>query len=216
MYLIGLCGRSGSGKSLVCTILKAHGVYVIDADEVCRTIYRYDVECIAELAEQFGSDIVTDSGIDRKLLGSRAFANEASLKSLNAISHKYIIKAILAEKQNAFDNGYRYVVVDAPTLFESGLNEHCDAIVAVFSYKTMLYSRLKRREKISDDTFEKRYNSQKSNHFLINNCDAVIKNTGALKLLKLNTHRAFFLVQIKLGELKACKEKKRYAIKKYS
>lgn len=215
MYLIGLCGRSGSGKSLVCTFLKQKGVYIIDADLVCREVYASSSECISELSERFGADIVTDNGIDRNLLGKRAFQSKESLDMLNAISHKFIISAILNEKQSAFTNGYKYVVVDAPTLFESSLNEHCDAIVSVFSCKRMLYSRLRNRENISNEAFQKRYKAQKTNKFLVSNSDAVIKNAGSLKELKRNTHKAFLLLQIKLGEYKREKEHRRYVCKKY-
>lgn len=211
--MIGLCGRSGSGKTMVSSILARQGVYTIDADDVCRRLYRENAECIFELAESFGKDIVCEKGIDRALLSKRAFANEDSLKTLNAIAHKYIINEILNEASNAFRNGSKFVVVDAPTLFESGLYRHCDAVISVFSSKTKLYARLKKREGITKDGFTKRINAQKSNRFLVTNSNAVIKNTGALKDLKFRTNRAMLLVHLKLGVIKSQEERKQYVLK---
>ena len=104
-------------------------------------------------------------------------------------------------------------MVDAPTLFESGLYRHCDAVISVFSSKTMLYARLKKREGITKDSFTKRINAQKSNRFLVANSNAVIKNTGALKDLKLRTNRAMLLVHLKLGVIKSQEERKQYVLK---
>ena len=54
MYIIGLCGRSGSGKSTVATLLRLRGAVQIDADEVCRYVYANDRGCIEELKANFG------------------------------------------------------------------------------------------------------------------------------------------------------------------
>lgn len=213
MYLIGLCGRSGSGKTLICSLLKKKGVYTIDADEVCRKLYIENADCIAELADRFGADIVTESGINRRLLAKRAYAENGGIEALNSISHKYITEFILKEADLAFKAGKRFVVVDAPTLFESGLNVKCDAVISVFSEKRTLYARLKQREGITRAGFAKRMGVQKSNRFIYENSDAVIKNNGSPADLRLRTLRAFLLVQIKLGVVRPGREIKRYVLK---
>lgn len=214
MYLIGLCGRSGSGKSSVCRILSKRGVHCIDADEVCRQVYKSDSACLSELAERFGQDITEGGIVNRALLSRRSFESGRGVADLNAITHKYIVAEILAQAEKAFASGVRYVVADAPTLFESGLDRRCDAVIAVFSGGKARCVRLKQRENIGDEALRRRLNAQKSNAFLLNNCDAVIKNTGTFKELYIRTHRAMLLVQIKLGILHTQKEKKRYAVKK--
>lgn len=214
MYLIGLCGRSGSGKSSVCSVFSKRGVYCIDADEVCRRVYQSCGECVARLCERFGNDVAINGSVDRALLAKRAFEDAGGAADLNHITHKYIVAEILSEAKKAFAAGAKYVLADAPMLFESGLNMYCDAVIAVFSNGKNRYSRLRMRENIQKSTFEKRMSAQKSDRFLLKNCDAVICNFASLKKLELSAHRAMLLVQIKLGVLCAQKEKKRYVLKK--
>lgn len=213
MYLLGLCGRSGSGKSTVCRFLKERGVYCIDADKVCHRVYETDMECVNELCDSFGKGILSDGNLDRTLLGKAVYSVEDGIASLNSITHKYIIAAILAEAKVAFTKGHRFVVVDAPVLFESGLDSYCDAIMAVIADDIRLLNRLKRRDGLDSDVLQKRLRSQKNNKFLIDNCTAVIKNCGSEKDLRLNTYRAMLVLQLKLGVIKPYKGVKRYGLK---
>ena len=213
MYLLGLCGRSGSGKSTVCRFLKQRGVYCIDADKVCHRVYETDMECVNELCDSFGKGILSDGKLDRTLLGKAVYSVDGGIATLNTITHKYIIAAILAEAKVAFANGCRFVVVDAPVLFESGLNAYCDATIAVIADDARLLDRLKKRDGLDSTMLEKRLRSQKNNKFLMDNCTAVIKNCGSEKDLRLNTYRAMLGLQLKLGIIKPYKGVKRYALK---
>ena len=214
MYVIGLCGRSGSGKSTVCGFLKEKGFYCIDADKVCHKLYETDDNCINELSERFGSSVVKDSKIDRSVLRVVVFESPNGIADLNTITHKYIITSILAEAELAFNQGYKYVVVDAPTLFESGLNAYCNATIGVVAEDNSLLERLKKRDALSKEALEKRLKSQKSNLYLYRNCTQLIKNNGTLQELRQKVFVAVMLILIKLGALKAAKEAKRYVIKK--
>lgn len=214
MYLIGVCGKSGSGKSCVCSVYAGRGAHCIDADAVCRRVYESSADCVSELCARFGRDIAPEGSVDRALLFRRAFADAKGVADLNAISHKYIVAEILAEAERAFADGASCVIADAPALFESGLNSRCDAVIAVFADEKARYSRLRLRENIGKDAFKKRQGAQKSDAFLLKNCDAAVYNKGSLKELELRAHRAMLLVQIKLGVLRAQKEKKRYVLEK--
>lgn len=213
MYLIGLCGRSGSGKSTVCRFLKEKGVYCIDADKVCHSVYDSNASCVDELCRRFGEEILSDGKVNRVLLGKAAYSAENGIKDLNAIAHKYIIAAILEEASTAFRDGYKFVVVDAPTLFESGLHLHCNGIVGVIANDAVTIGRLKTRDGLDEAMLKKRLDAQKSNAFLVKNCTSVIKNNGSAKELRANTYKAMFVLQLKLGLIKPCKEGKRYVFK---
>lgn len=213
MYLLGLCGRSGSGKSTVCRFLKQKGVYCIDADAVCHSIYDTDENCVKELCDRFGERILSDGKINRAVLGKAVYSSENGIADLNTITHKYIIAAILSEAKAAFAKGYKYVVVDAPVLFESGLDAYCDATVAVIARDAYLLERLKARDGLEAEMLTKRLSAQKSNSFLVKNCTAVIANDGSAESLRLNTYKAMLVLQLKLGIIKPQKEAKRYALK---
>lgn len=215
MYLIGLCGRSGSGKSTVCRFLSEKGVYCIDADKVCHSVYDGDSRCVDELCARFGREILSFGKVNRALLGKAAYSTKNGIKDLNAIAHKYIIAAILEEANGAFKDGYKFVVVDAPTLFESGLHLHCNGIVAVVANDGMLLNRLKTRDGLEEAMLKKRLAAQKTNSFLVKNCTSVIKNNGSAKDLRKNTYRAMLVLQLKLGLIKPSGEGKRYALKAF-
>lgn len=213
MYLIGLCGKSGSGKTVVASILNTRGVYTIDADLVCHRIYSENKSCISELVQKYGSDIVSNGAIDRTVLAKRAFTHNSGFKELNAIVHKYIVAEILREAKSAFDSGKKYVAVDAPTLFESGLNQKCNAIIAVLSRRGNAEKRLLLRDNIGIDRIKSRHRAQMCNEQLIEYSDAVILNNGSFSDLRKKTFRAMLLIQLKLNAVCRNKGGKKYKIK---
>lgn len=212
MFLIGLCGRSGSGKSTVCKFLAQKGVYCIDADKVCHSIYDTDNRCVQELSKRFGKKILQNGKICRKELGKMAYSGQNGISDLNAITHKYIIAAILAEAKRAAHNGHKIIVVDAPMLFESKLNVYCNGIIAVIANNALIAERLKERDGIDDDMFKKRLSAQKDNEFLRNHCTVPIQNNGSSKSLRLNAYKAMFVLQLKLGMITPGRKRKRYVL----
>lgn len=215
MYLIGLCGKSGSGKTVVASILNSRGVYTINADLVCHRIYSENKSCISELIQKYGVDIVSNGAIDRTLLAKRAFTHNSAFNELNAIVHKYIVAEILREAKSAFDSGKKYVAVDAPTLFESGLNQKCDAIIAVLSRHGDNEKRLLLRDNIGIDRIKARHRAQMCDEQLIKYSDAVILNNGSLINLRKKTFLAMLIVQHKLNAVCRNKGVKKYKIKNY-
>ncbi len=215
MYVFGICGRSGSGKSTVCRFLQSKGFLWIDTDKTCRDVYDSNLRCRKELTDRFGIEIISADGkVDRKVLAKCAFASPENTKALNSIAHKYIIEEVEENIKEAETNGVKYVLLDAPLLFEAGINKRCDANVAVVASYKALASRLKVRDGIDDETVKKRLDAQKSARFLTEQCDAVVFNISDLKSLKKNTYRAVFVLFLKLGICTSTKEKRRYVKKR--
>lgn len=82
-----------------------------------------------------------------------------------------VIKKILTSKNN-------YVILDAPTLFESGIDDICDLIVCVVAEKNSLMRRIMERDNIDYELAANRLNSQKSAEYYIERSDYVIVNNG--------------------------------------
>ena len=183
--VIGLCGRSGSGKGYVCERFWRRGVPCIDTDAIYRELTAAGEEMSAltrELAGAFGSDVVRpDNSLDRKRLAGIVFgtSDSSALASLNAISHKHILARtdeILAEYKR---QGMTLAVVDAPVLFESGYNSKCDMTVCVTAPEEKRVRRIMRRDGIDEESARRRLAAQKDDSETILLCDAVIVNDGS-------------------------------------
>ena len=127
MLIIGLAGGSGSGKSAFCEILSRRGVVTVDCDEISHAVQEKGTGCFLELVERFGGEILfPDGNLDRKALASIVFSDEEALSDLNRIMHKHILDA-LRRRLSEFSDTQRFVVVEAPVLFESGFGGWIDA-----------------------------------------------------------------------------------------
>lgn len=145
--VIGLCGRSGSGKGQVGALLRQNGYTVIDTDAVYHEmISAKDSEITRAIADRFG-DVLQDGVISRDKLRNIVFNDAKALQDLNTITHKYILdktRQIIV----AHDND-KLVFVDAPLLFESGFDKECDAVVCVWAEDDALIKRITERDGIS-------------------------------------------------------------------
>lgn len=177
MLIIGLTGQTGAGKSTVSEILEKYGCYHIDADKVAHDILENDKEVQEKLKERFGEDITdTDGKINRKILAARAFSDNESTLSLNAITHPAVNNEIqnIILKQKEY--GTKAVIIDAIALFESGEAKLCDYTVAVTAPRDVRLERIIARDKISVSRANERINAQKDESFFTANADYIINN----------------------------------------
>lgn len=168
--IVGLTGQSGAGKSNVSRVFKRRGFFVIDADVVARKITSRQ-EVIKILGENFGQEILNGDELNRKALASIVFSDKRQLARLDDLLFPIICKDIIEIIANC---GKPYVLLDAPQLFESGLNKICDKIIAAVSPRDILIWRITSRDKITKEDAEKRLNSQLPQEFFIENADYVI------------------------------------------
>jgi dephospho-CoA kinase len=138
MYLVGLTGGMGSGKSTVAELLASHGARIIDADQVARKIVEPGEPALAELAEHFGADILDEDGrLNRAELARRAFVDAETRARLNAITHPRVA-ARIAERIAQLGGDPTVadadlIVVDHPLLIETGQAGRFDAVVVVLA-----------------------------------------------------------------------------------
>lgn len=178
--IIGLCGRSGSGKGYVSSVFEKYGGLCIDTDAVYHELLEPTdqkfSECTAELCENFGRDIIGDDmKPDRTKLSKIVFADKQKLKLLNEITHRYIlseVNGIISRSSSAF------AVIDAPVLFESGFNKFCDFTVCVICSDETSVKRIIERDGISADMALKRLGNQLPSETLGSLCDYSIDNNG--------------------------------------
>ena len=179
--IIGITGGSGSGKSLVACRLANFGTKTVDADEVAREVTAKGHECLAEIIENFGTQYLNESGeLDRRQLGKMVFENPDRLPLLNQITHKYIIRRIeeIIREMEKREDDSPAVVVDAPLLFESGMEGGCDVVIAVLAEEELRIKRIADRDGISEEAAVKRIMAQPDDSFYSKRADFIIYNNG--------------------------------------
>ena len=171
--VIGLTGPTGSGKSSVSKTAENFGFQVIDCDKTAREATEKGTEGLKALVSVFGKEILLPNGsLNRKALATLAFKDKESTDLLNKTILPYI--ADLVVKQAAGQD----TLLDAPTLFESGINKICNKTVAVLADKDIRLKRIIARDNLTLKEAETRINAGKDEEFYRQRADYVLYNNG--------------------------------------
>ena len=130
MKVVGLCGGSGSGKSVVAGLLSEYGFAHIDTDKIYHDLTDRSSPCLDDLVAEFGKGIINETGgLDRTSLAEIVFnsPNKDELrKTLNRIAHRHVLDSVRELLPRLKAEGFAAALVDAPLLFESGFDKECD------------------------------------------------------------------------------------------
>ena len=186
--IIGLTGPSGAGKGVASAIFAKYGIPAVDTDAIYHDILSRPDACTRELVAAFGDGILGKDGVvDRKKLGATVLGHAETpslLHTLNTITHKYIMaKARLAVQDHA-TSGVPAVLIDAPQLFEAGIERECDLVLAILAPKELRLPRIMERDGITQEAAQLRLAAQHEDAFFRERCDAVIENDGDAKSLE--------------------------------
>ncbi len=177
--IIGLTGMSGAGKTTACSIFRESGWAVVDCDIVSREVVKRGKPALSEIAEHFGNEILLPDGtLDRRRLGDLIFSDESRRNELNAVIYPYISYEIIRSAAEYIKNGSRFVLIDAPTLFESGADGLCDKIVSVTAPIDMCITRIMKRDGLTYEQAENRLKSQHLEGFYREKSDFCVRNDG--------------------------------------
>jgi len=175
MFIIGITGATGAGKTSALKALKHLDAHIIDCDEVYHSLLAEDNKLKSELEAEF-SAVLKDGIIDRKRLGEIVFSDPKALENLNAITHKYIDAEISRQISNWEKKGGTLAAIDAIALIESGLNNRCNITTAISAPREIRISRIMARDNITRKKAEMRIDAQKSDNFYIEHSDCLLEN----------------------------------------
>jgi len=142
MFVLGLTGSIGMGKSTTAAMFRAEGIEVHDSDAVVHALYTGGAAAVIEAAFP---GTVRDGVVDRGLLGAKVLDDPAALARLEAIVHPLVAESRAAFLTEAAKKGEQIVVLDIPLLFETGLDRDVDAVVLVTAPETVQRERVSRR-----------------------------------------------------------------------
>lgn len=181
--IIGLTGMSGAGKTTVCDVFRAQGYAVVNCDLVARRVLGKNSLCVSALVARFPEKIVTDGELDRKKTASVIFGDERLKALYERIVFPYISYAVFAEMLAARDNP-KGVLLDAPTLFESGLNVVCGVVISVVADRGLVLERIKQRDSLTEAEAENRLNAQKNAEYYAKKSDYTVYNNHDINYTK--------------------------------
>lgn len=147
MKIVGLTGGIGSGKSTVSNYLLKKGYPIIDADKIAREIVEPNSKTLKKLIECFSDEILNyDGSLNRKALAQIAFFNQESKMKLDDIMLEEIVRII--HEQVAFYEklNNEFVFIDAPLLFEAGLDKVSNEVWVVDTEDEMRIERVVKRD----------------------------------------------------------------------
>ena len=131
--IIAVSGGIGSGKSSVTRVFASKGAVIADADAIARQILQPGEPVLAEVAREFGNDLIRQDGtLDRSLLASRVFGGEGAkerVARLNAMTHPVIEARAWSILREAPAGAL--AVYDIPLLVEGDRADRFDAVVIV-------------------------------------------------------------------------------------
>ena len=182
--IVGLTGQTGAGKSTAAEVFLGQGFVHIDADQISREVVEPGKPCLDELFDFFGNNIKNpDGSLNRKVLASIAFSDKKKLESLNTICHPFITEEIFERIKYYQNCGEHFVLLDAPTLFESRASDFCDLIISVIADPDIRRDRIMKRDGLTEEEALCRMNAQLPEDFFIKQSDHVIRNNDGLEKL---------------------------------
>ena len=128
MFILGLTGSVGMGKSTTAKFFAEEGVPVHDADAAVHRLY--EAEAVAPIEAAFPGT-TANGKVDRDKLAASVVGNVEALKRLEAIVHPLVRAAAQKFLADAEDSGAKVAVLDIPLLYETGGDSRCDAVVVV-------------------------------------------------------------------------------------
>ena len=182
MFVIGLTGGIGSGKSTVTEMLRAKGAAVVQADLVGHEVYRPGTAVWDEVVAAFGRDVLTaNREIDRRKLGGIVFADPEARRRLNAITHPPMRRLMDERLDDLRQQGVRVAVLEAALLIEAGWVDLADEVWLTLVRPAEAAQRLMARSGLSREEAEARIASQLSNQERLEYADVVIDTDCSLE-----------------------------------
>ena len=179
MFVLGITGGIGTGKSTVSAILRDRGLLVLDADQISRDVTDVDGIANPEIAEVFGNRAIKNGALDRKYISSIVFNDKTKLDILSSIIHKYVLQFMADRIENERTKGTKCVVLDVPIPVKKGFVDKCNQIWVVTCDTGIKIRRLIDRGMNEEDA-KRRIGMQMTDEEYLSIGDIGIDNSGTM------------------------------------
>ena len=182
MIKIGVTGGIGSGKSVVCDILRLHGIPVFDADKEAKKLNDTSPFIREQITRHFGEALYSNNKLNRRMFASIIFHDEEKLAMANAIIHPAL--ANYFEEWSLQRGEQPWVIIDAALLIEAGFHRLVDRVIVVSSRADIRIERVMQRDHATRSEVEARMRNQLPEEEKIKLADVVIYNDNRLSLIQ--------------------------------
>ncbi len=178
--VVGLTGPTGSGKTLVSDAMSKRGAYLINADQIAREVVEpeHSSGCLSRLSELFSGILRSNGTLDRGALAEQAFSDPEALEKMNGVCYPAIFDEIVSKIRQS---DAPLILLDAPTLFESGCDLLCDLVVSVLAPADVRLKRILLRDGITPQQALSRMGAQHDDRFYTEQSDYLLLNDGSKK-----------------------------------
>ncbi|WP_105253732.1 dephospho-CoA kinase [Pseudoalteromonas sp. T1lg75] len=186
-WVLGLTGGIGSGKSSASKFFSELGIEVVDADRVARQVVEPGSPALIAITKRHGEGILgSDGSLDRAKLRKIIFNDDKEKRWLNNLLHPQIRTEMLTQLANAQSP---YVILEAPLLFENGLEKYCQRTLLIDVQLELQLTRTCERDKLTLEAAKAIVAAQMSRSNKVKKADDIISNSGTLSALKTKVQR---------------------------
>jgi dephospho-CoA kinase len=160
--LVAVTGNMGAGKTTLAGMLESLGARRVDADLLARQVVEESAGLRDRLADAFGRDLLDgEGGLDRRGLARRALADEQGRRRLEGLVRPELEPRIWRALRAA-EAGGGIVLLDAPLVFEWGLQNRFDAVILVKTRSGVAAERVSRDRGIGPEEVRQRRSVQQA------------------------------------------------------
>lgn len=187
MFVVGLTGGIGSGKSAATAIFEDLGIDVVDADLASREAVLPGSKALDQIQKKFGNEILLeDQSLNRARLREIIFDNSEDKTWLEQLLHPEIRHIIQSKLENSSSE---YVILVSPLLFETDQHKFCNTTILIDSSLNSQVSRTSKRDSVSEDSVKKIISAQMSREDKLKIAKIVINNDDSLEQLESNVKK---------------------------
>lgn len=184
MYVLGLTGSIGMGKSATAQMFRDFGVPVHDADATVHCLMGPKGRATGQITQAFPGCLATNGSVDRQKLGGLVFGDEMALKKLENILHPMVRAEERKFLRRCALRREKLVVLDIPLLYETKGENRCDGVAVVSTLKSMQARRVLARAGMTPDKFKAILKKQIPDHVKRRRADFVIFSGAGFRVAR--------------------------------
>ena len=178
MFVLGVTGGIGSGKSAATDIFSSLGIKIVDADVLSRVPVQKGEAGLFEIEKRYGSEILLATGeLDRKKLREIIFEKEEEKDWLENLLHPLI-------KEELKSSSSKYTILASPLLFETKQSDYCDEVLVIDVSEETQILRTKTRDDVPEEQVKTIILSQINRSERLRLATHIIENENTLDDLK--------------------------------